>query len=395
MRRRLRYLRQFASVVVIFAIGLSLGVPVIRSEGPDDDKTYLPLVQSDSTGPATPGSPLIMTYEIPLAERMTGASALARADLLAAEPMPLPMLDTPPAANPAQTPETSSEPAERVGAFPGGLPDPQAEQLARQLYASEWAPPPETQALQAEQNVEAYGYGYPPPFTRFTVNQYSKMWTDFPWRAIGRLFFKIPGYSSTYSCTASVMYGRTLWTAGHCVYTPGRGWHTSMFFVPAYRNGSRPYGTFYATHLATSYDWYYRSDKGDDIGVVAVADNNGYKVSQYVGWLGFLYNAGSDQHFHAFGYPSNIGSTMYLIACAASTSRRDYYFSPATLGIGCDMQHGSSGGPWIVVYAPYASGNNNYVNGVVSYGYYGYPKELFGSYFGSVAKALYDWGVAR
>jgi hypothetical protein len=58
---------------------------------------------------------------------------------------------------------------------------------------------------------------------------------------------------------------------------------------------------------------------------------------------------------------------------------------PETIGIGCDMTGGSSGGPWIVDW-----GTNNYLNSNVSYGYIGVPDQFYGPYFGDAAQALYD-----
>ena len=37
-----------------------------------------------------------------------------------------------------------------------------------------------------------------------------------------------------------------------------------------------------------------------------------------------------------------------------------------TIGVGCDMTGGSSGGPWIL-----GLGRGNYINGLISYGYDG------------------------
>ena len=59
------------------------------------------------------------------------------------------------------------------------------------------------------------------------------------------------------------------------------------------------------------------------------------------------------------------------------------------------MGSGSSGGPWLVVYAPFRTGTANFVNSVVSYRYDGQPTIFYGPYFGNEAKVLWDWAVVQ
>jgi hypothetical protein len=108
-----------------------------------------------------------------------------------------------------------------------------------------------------------------------------------------------------------------------------------------------------------------------------------------------MWNQSATQLFHAFGYPTNYASAQYLVTCAAGTYRRDPLVGPDPIGIGCDMGSGSSGGPWMVGYAPFKGGLTNYINGVVSYNYSTRPLEIYSPYFGAEAKALYDWGRAQ
>ncbi len=57
------------------------------------------------------------------------------------------------------------------------------------------------------------------------------------------------------------------------------------------------------------------------------------------------------------------------------------------------MGKGSSGGPWLLTYAPYYTGKSNYVNGVTSVFFPTRKKdENFTPYFGDGAKNLYTWG---
>ena len=171
-----------------------------------------------------------------------------------------------------------------------------------------------------------------------------------------------------------------------------------MIFIPAYKNygGIRePYGRFTVTAKQTLWGWVNDANWSYDIAMVRVADKSGKKIAQYTGYLGFMYGVSSVQHFHAFGYPANILDGIFLYACAASLSSVDVMPGPDTMGMGCDMTNGSSGGPWLVKYRPYGFGAINYVNGVVSYGILGRPLEFFSPYFQTGAKNLYDWGRAQ
>lgn len=289
------------------------------------------------------------------------------------------------------------------GKIPGSLPEAGAQTRAQALYPAEWA------RLDAEQTVldaaapllgpaaadEMDAFSAAPPFTSYYVNDNAATWKAFPWTTMGRLFFQIPGLTGSYACTGAVAYGRAVWTAGHCVYTTGRGWSYNMYFVPAYRNGAYPYGSFTVKSRTALNPWVSSANLAYDIGMVAVNDVSAKKLSQWVGSVGFMYNQSATQMFHAFGYPGNYSSGQYLVTCAAGTYTRDPLNGPDPIGIGCDMGSGASGGPWMVGYAPFKGGVTNFINSVVSYSYVSKPLEIYGPYFGDEAKQLYDWGVLQ
>lgn len=293
------------------------------------------------------------------------------------------------------------------GSAPGSLPDAAAADLAQTLYPEEWARAEsdsiivdsalESPASEVDAAVfdETEAYAGTPPFTSYYVNDNTATWKSYPWLTMGRLFFQIPGLSGTYACTGAVAYGRAVWTAGHCVYTIGRGWSYNMWFVPAYRNGAYPYGSFTVKSRTALSAWVSGGNLAYDIGMVTVNDKNGLKLSQWVGSLGFVWNQPATQLFHAFGYPGNYSSGQYLVACTASTYDRDPLQGPDAIGIGCNMGSGSSGGPWLVAYAPFKGSASNYVNGVISYSYVTKPLEVYGPYFGEEAKQLYDWAKVQ
>lgn len=323
----------------------------------------------------------VVSHEVSLEEQLAAQEMVTEEVIASAKPLPMPALQE----GVLQEEDFIVGPTGPFGAVPGGLPEGyEAEALLADLA--------EPVDVGAPASLDAYSY--PPPYTRYTVNQYTYMWKYFPWMTMGKLLFKKPGDASWYYCTASVMYGRALWTAGHCVYTKGKGWHTNMTFAPAYRNGTAPYGTWTVYQMATLTGWQ-SGNYAYDIGAAAVSDQGGKKISQVTGYLGAMWNVSATQHFHSFGLPSNILTGKYLIACAASTNRQDPQSGPDPIGIGCDMLHGSSGGPRLVTYAPYASGANNYVNGVNSYCYTNKPKQVYAAYFGNGAKNLYNWGKTK
>jgi hypothetical protein len=238
-------------------------------------------------------------------------------------------------------------------------------------------------------------YTYPPPYTSYLTN-WKNMWWDFPWRTIGKLYFQIPGSSGTYSCSASVVNRRMVITAGHCVYSPGSGWHTNMWFHPGYRSGYSPYGAFQVYTKASLSGWTSSGNQAYDIGMMITnPDGNGNHVGQVVGWLGFWANGPAQVFWHANGYPGAYAGGNILMVCEGSLSSRWALSGTDPMGMGCNMQWGSSGGPWIAGFEPYAGGACNYVNSVVS----GSPNpsnnhEFFGPYFGNGAVALWNWGIA-
>ncbi|MBX0330772.1 hypothetical protein K2Z83_24245 [Oscillochloris sp. ZM17-4] len=378
----------FVGLMALFVV--SMPTAFMRTASPQDSSTvHLPMVMNGSAF-NTAAANKTMTHDMTVGE-MGGDAFWTQARRDAAISM-----DTLEVSDQKMSDVEAALAAEATNAGSlimesGATGDENLTALAHQMYADQWTASP----APAEGQATLEGYNYPPPYSRYLVNGYAESWTQYPYRTIGRIFFTIPNTAGTYACTASVQGGRSLWTAGHCVYTAGKGWHTNVTFYPAYRYGYTPYGSFSAFSLSSLVGWTTYGNPAYDIGVVSVSDKSGYKVSQWLGWLGSMWNSTSTRHFHTFGYPGNIYSGEFLIACTASTSRLDTSFSPATVGIGCDMGGGSSGGPWIIGFQPYASGSMNYVNGVTSYGYTSRPKELFSPYFGAGAYELYNLGLSK
>ncbi len=229
-------------------------------------------------------------------------------------------------------------------------------------------------------------YAYPFPYTRYGVE--SPLYTVAPYRAIGKIFFRSGG--TNYVCSGASVVGGTrhvVFTAGHCLYEGG--WSSRVVFVPAYRNGVRPYGTFPARNLAVLNGWKDQQDYSYDMGAFDVGKNSsGKTLRSRVGSLGFAANLPRTTHWNSFGWPAGApfnGETLQV--CQASHATDDLttgmYGGPVTQGIGCDMTGGSSGGPWI-----FRLRRGNYLNSVNSYGYNTQPEAMYGPYFGDAANVL-------
>jgi len=275
-----------------------------------------------------------------------------------------------------------------AGISTGGLPSADADAIARQAYAQDWAAVEAAAAdiLSAGLAADTGTNGIDSPtgtsqiFTRHQGNLHAPFWTTYPYRTVGKFF------SSAGSCTASSASGNNVVvTAAHCVYNTGTNtWYANKSFTPAYRNGAAPYGNFSTYQCFVLTDWVnlvggfsINGWSKYDVAVCKMnANSAGQALSSTVGWLGRSWNWPYVQHHHNFGYASNITS-LYTNICSAES----FYQTTDTLGMGCDMTYGASGGPWIRHFAPYQV-INNWVNSVNS-GIYVGTANIYGPRFTS------------
>jgi hypothetical protein len=235
-------------------------------------------------------------------------------------------------------------------------------------------------------------YTYPPPFTRYAV--FPSWYQTYPFRTNGKVFFKQG--ATAYVCSGTVVSSARHWlveTAGHCVANPTtHAYSTNVTFVPAYRSGAAPFGTWTAARLWAAADWVNNGNLRNDRGFIQLAPLNGTQIQDVVGSVGILFNQPYLQSFMAFGYPQAspfTGGTMQT--CLASTAETDPFIGgsgSAPTGIGCDMTGGSSGGGWIVRF----SSGGGYLNGHNDYQYTDpkRPKEMFSPYFDDDELSLYN-----
>ena len=225
-----------------------------------------------------------------------------------------------------------------------------------------------------------------------------------PFRAHGKVYFTLddgnPATGDDYVCSGTVVRARSkrlVTTAGHCVFGFDH-FATNWEFVPAFRDGDKPFGEWTAQRLATTGRWSALEDISYDVGMATMRRNgNGKRIQEVVGARGIAFNQPRDQRYHAYGYPAEdpfSGNRLFM--CDSAYEGADSgQGTPAPMRITCDMTGGSSGGGWIV--------GERFLNSVVSYGYEcavddllceilgGNPEEgkLFGPYFGATIRKLY------
>ncbi|MFF4424873.1 trypsin-like serine peptidase [Streptomyces sp. NPDC001549] len=203
----------------------------------------------------------------------------------------------------------------------------------------------------------------------------------------GRVFFTMG--DRTASCSGDSVTsanGSTVITAGHCVKYQG-AWHTNWVFVPAYNNGSAPYGQWSATKTFATDQWAASEDMNMDVGLAVVAPLNGQTLSQAVGAQGIAFNGGYNKKMYSFGFPAAAPYDGTKLVYCSGNSGKDFLLTKDH-SLGCNMTGGSSGGPWFQDFNE-ATGLGTQVS-VNSFGYTFLPNRMYGPYFGNEAKAAYD-----
>jgi len=225
----------------------------------------------------------------------------------------------------------------------------------------------------------------PYPFTSYEV---LTPYTELPTATHGKVYFTSDGVDYVCSGTALTSANESVvWTAGHCVHEGPGDFHVNWVFVPAYRDGERPFGTFSASTLLTTDRWAAAGDFGHDLGAATVHPVASISLTDTIGGgRGVAFNYNRQQQYLAHGYPAaKKFSGQRLRVCDAPWGLDDTSTSPPSIGIGCDMTGGSSGGGWVV-------GNDVY--SVNSYGYRSLRNVMFGPFQGSVAQDLYATAAA-
>ena len=205
----------------------------------------------------------------------------------------------------------------------------------------------------------------------------------------GKVFFTLGG--SDYVCSGNVVTSTSrdlVTTAGHCVNEGPGAFATNFAFVPAYRNGAAPYGTFVARQLTTTSQWGNSGDFNYDVGMAALNTAGGQHVADAVGTQGIAFNQPRGQFLYAFGYPAAAPYNGQVLDYCSDDATNDTLGGSNDERLDCNMTGGSSGGPWLAGFNE-SSGTGTQVS-VNSFGYQGERNAMYGPYFGSVIQSLYN-----
>jgi len=235
----------------------------------------------------------------------------------------------------------------------------------------------DTMLATQEQNIPLASSSYGAFFTTNRVSPDAAT-TSYPYSTIGKLFFTDPRTGGNFVCSASVLRPRIIATAGHCVTQPstsaaGRYFYTNFLFVPAYRNGVAPFGSFTPSIEWVTNTWYFSDGSvpnPQDVAIIVARDTTS-KLGYITGWLGWRTNGLPANNLLVGGYPCNLDSCARM----EQTWAQIFAFGGNnTYTVGSAMRGGASGGPWIQdfgiapVGAPAGELALNYLVGVTSYG---------------------------
>jgi hypothetical protein len=196
--------------------------------------------------------------------------------------------------------------------------------------------------------------------------------TAYPERIHGKLFVTVGAVNATCSATVVTSFARNLLlTAAHCLVTPGGEgvrptFASNVMFVPGYRDGATPFGTFVATSARTPALFAFESDPALDFGAVILAPGPAGRIQDLLGSRGVTFNRPLGRYrrqvFQIFGYPGEPAAFYDAerpILCNSGFQGLER-FSRSLLAAPCHMQEGSSGGGWVIA--------GGLVNSVVSHG---------------------------
>jgi V8-like Glu-specific endopeptidase len=174
----------------------------------------------------------------------------------------------------------------------------------------------------------------------------------FPYSTVGKLFFTIPGEGDFY-CSAAVIRSRIVATAAQCIHggLSADDFFDDFEFVPAYRDGVAPFGTWEWEFVSVPAAWTTGKGKlpsSADFGLIEVGDQvfDGAlsKIGDVVGFLGYATQRLRPNHAHLLAYTSSFDGGEKLHQVTAKDAKTA---APSNVLYGSDMRGGSAGGPLI------------------------------------------------
>jgi hypothetical protein len=225
--------------------------------------------------------------------------------------------------------------------------------------------------------------------------------TEFPNRANGIVLgvFRIDGHIEPYKCSGSVIdspAGDVVLTAGHCVIDPETGAVAeSVIFDPGYRETNKPYGDFAASSFVTTPEWSSTAatsdpDEAGDLAFLVLAPSvkTGQSVEATVGGFQVAFEQPREGTYTQWGYPADPpynGEILYSHTTPYAGADLSYPAGERPIKIASDFTAGASGGPWTVGPASAPT-----VLSLTDYYYENDPRHLYGAYFGSAARKVYE-----
>jgi hypothetical protein len=237
------------------------------------------------------------------------------------------------------------------------------------------------------------------PFGGFTTEAtgFPRPYKSFLERTNVKIFFTQNG--GEYVCSGTVVNSPTknmVNTAGHCLADGFGDWSENVLVVPAFSSkcdgcGDAPYGTWAGKDWMTTTEWFDYGNFLEDYGYIIVKRhrNGVHKLVGKVGGRGVVWDLDTDQTFTAMGYPAQRPFDGYSQEkVSGETQLLDDAGGPgqAAVGMLSDLNGGSSGGAWDVLWNgdTYVNGHNDYTYGD------GY---MYSPYYGDDEHELYQYAV--
>jgi V8-like Glu-specific endopeptidase len=172
---------------------------------------------------------------------------------------------------------------------------------------------------------------------------------SYPYLTLGRLYYTDPGHGTFY-CSAVVIRPRVVVTAAQCVHSgdTSPGFYSNIQFVPAYRDGVAPFGTWNAAYLTIHSNWistHGALPNATDYAVVELQDRtiSGVvrRIGDVTGFLGYVIQKLRPNHAHLLAYTSSFDSGEKLHQVTGQSFRTA---AATNVEYGSDLRSGSSGG---------------------------------------------------
>jgi V8-like Glu-specific endopeptidase len=211
---------------------------------------------------------------------------------------------------------------------------------------------------------------------------------EYPYRTVGKLYFRFPSEPGRYSVGSAVVINRRgIITCAHNLYDPTlREWATDFLFCPAYDHGTSP------TYLAWAFDtshvmaaWIDSGNYAYDVGMAIAKPNDGSEIGDRVGLLTYSVELPpQNRSWNTVGYPQLAGTPYdgeVMWECEGSftgwrTQNQIIIKENA-------LPAGTSGGPWL------RADDQSSVNGIYSQYNQGYTANT-SSYFAAWVTVLYQ-----